>query len=1008
MTVTAFGPFAGTQHVDFDALSQAGIFLLHGATGAGKTSVLDAVCYALYGGVPGSRQSRGRAWLRSDHAAPGTATEVVLELTVAGRRLELTRRPEQPRPKRRGSGTTMEKAVTLLREWDPAADRWQARSRSHQEIGEEIGALLGMSREQFCQVVLLPQGDFARFLRAGAEERAALLGRLFDTGRFAALERRLAELRGSAQSAVRAGDEHLLALAHRMREAVHEQQDTGPEDALPAFPESAPGEVGLPEAVLVWAAQVREYAAQRLAVCAEAVGIAGQRYESAQRTHSERARRAEHRRARARLLERAEELRRAEPEREHARQRLGLARAAEQIAPAHALRERAAADHRAALHREAAARSVLPPELAECSAAQLAERRQRTAERFGELLGARRAEERGAQIGRELDRLDAEVRGSEAALADAESWLARWPALREDTQRRLDTAYGAATAAEQLAARQEQVGARLEAARLRDGLGREVESAQERVLTAREEAVGAQERWLDRRERRLRGIAAELAAQLASGEPCTVCGSTDHPRPAVPAAGQVDSAQEEAALAQSRAAEQRREQCERELAEVRRRQERAAADAADGHAGTLAAEFSELTAELGEARRTAGTAPMVREELSRAEGEHERRLAAGRELGGRIASLTAEREALLSEREGLRREVDRLRDGEETVGATARRLEALAERLGEAAEAAKEAAGTAQRGKEADAALADAAWMAGFDSPRSAFEAALDAAGQRELQRALDSWQAEEQALADAFADPEMRAAAQDPHTDPEAELAEAEQLLAAARSGLRAAETAHALARSRCLALDRLGSEATAGARKSAPGRERADLVVGLAGLAAGTSVDNARRMRLESYVLAARLEQVAAAASDRLRRMSDGRFELVHSDERVGRGARSGLGLHVVDSWSGRERDTGTLSGGETFFASLALALGLADVVAQEAGGTRLDTLFIDEGFGSLDEQTLDEVLDVLDTLRERDRSVGIVSHVPDLRMRIPAQLEVLKRRDGSRLRHRGTADG
>jgi DNA repair protein SbcC/Rad50 len=161
---------------------------------------------------------------------------------------------------------------------------------------------------------------------------------------------------------------------------------------------------------------------------------------------------------------------------------------------------------------------------------------------------------------------------------------------------------------------------------------------------------------------------------------------------------------------------------------------------------------------------------------------------------------------------------------------------------------------------------------------------------------------------------------------------------------------------------------------------------------------------MRLESYVLAARLEQTAAAASVRLQRMSAGRYTLVHSDERAGRGARSGLGLHVIDAWTGQERDTATLSGGETFFVSLALALGLADVVGDETGGVRLDTLFIDEGFGSLDEQTLDEVLEMLDSLRDRDRSVGIVSHVADLRLRIPAQLEVVKRRSGSVVLQRG----
>ncbi|MGO4429859.1 AAA family ATPase, partial [Streptomyces sp. MCAF7] len=149
-------------------------------TGAGKTSVLDAVCYGLYGQVPGARQVSGLS-LRSDHADPHTPTEIVLELTVGGRRLEITRRPEQPRPKKRGTGTTREKAQSQLREYLPGAGEWKALSRSHQEIGEEISQLLGMSKEQFCQVVLLPQGDFARFLRADEMARGKLLGKLFDT-----------------------------------------------------------------------------------------------------------------------------------------------------------------------------------------------------------------------------------------------------------------------------------------------------------------------------------------------------------------------------------------------------------------------------------------------------------------------------------------------------------------------------------------------------------------------------------------------------------------------------------------------------------------------------------------------------------------------------------------------------------------------------------------------------------------------------------------------------------
>ncbi|WP_042387698.1 SbcC/MukB-like Walker B domain-containing protein, partial [Streptacidiphilus melanogenes] len=135
-------------------------------------------------------------------------------------------------------------------------------------------------------------------------------------------------------------------------------------------------------------------------------------------------------------------------------------------------------------------------------------------------------------------------------------------------------------------------------------------------------------------------------------------------------------------------------------------------------------------------------------------------------------------------------------------------------------------------------------------------------------------------------------------------------------------------------------------------------------------------------------------------LRIMSGGRYTLEHTDARVRGNARSGLGLQVLDAWTGQYRDTATLSGGESFFASLALALGLADVVTDEAGGMPLDTLFIDEGFGALDPDTLEEVMSVLDSLRERDRAVGIVSHVSELRDRIPQQLTVHKGRSGSTL--------
>ncbi|MFE0515441.1 SbcC/MukB-like Walker B domain-containing protein, partial [Streptomyces sp. NPDC058964] len=526
------------------------------------------------------------------------------------------------------------------------------------------------------------------------------------------------------------------------------------------------------------------------------------------------------------------------------------------------------------------------------------------------------------------------------------------------------------------------------------------EDAQRRALETEEHALRTRAHWLDLKEQRLNGIAAELAANLTDGEPCAVCGATEHPAPARKVAGHVGREAEERALAASRHADEQRAEAQRRLGVVREALAAATAEAGDAPTARLAAETDELEREYTRARRDASGLHAAHEELRTAERERERRLADRGQAEVRTASRIARRDTLERERAALEEELAQARGTAGSVSARAAQLERQVALLTDAADTTRAAEDAAQRLKEADARLADAAYRAGFETPRAAAAALLDDAAHRELQRRLDAWQSEEAAVRAVLTEADTAAAAQRPPADRDA----AERNAASAAQRLRDAASARDWAARCCAELDRLSARAADGVRRLAPLREEYDRVARLAALTAGTSADNERRMRLESYVLAARLEQVAAAATVRLRRMSSGRYTLVHSDDRSGRG-RSGLGLHVVDAWTGRERDTATLSGGETFFASLALALGLADVVTDEAGGVRLDTLFIDEGFGSLDDQTLDEVLDVLDSLRERDRSVGIVSHVADLRRRIHAQLEVVKGRSGSVLRQRGT---
>ncbi len=987
--ITAFGPFGGAQEVDFDDLSAAGVFLLHGPTGAGKTSVLDAVCFALYGSVPGARQGGS---LRSDHALAATRTEVTLELTVAGRRLELTRQPPWERPKKRGAGTTTEKAQSWLREYDASAGSWKDLSRSHQEIGEEITQLLGMSREQFCQVVLLPQGDFARFLRADAEARGKLLGRLFDTRRFAAVEQRLAELRRAAETQVRAGDAELLAEGHRM------QQAAGNIVELP-LPDLSPGDPGLAESVLEWAAIARSTARERFTVahCAQAAAESAQAaahhvLEDVREVARLQRRFAEARERAARLEERSGAHR-------DARVRMERARKAEAVAPALGLRDATETEHRRAADTETSARALLPETFADAGATGLAAAARKAAEELGGLESARRAEHRIAELTDEREGLDRQERADEDVLHEAETWLAVWDANRADLQTRIESAQEAATRAEQLAVQREPAQARLAAARMRDQLAGDTDEAHARVLAARERATEARSHWLDLKEQRLKGIAAELAAGLVDGEACAVCGATEHPAPARKVDGHVDQQAEETALAAYQRADEQRTEEERRLGVVREALAAATAEAGDLPTGQLAELAEELERRHAEAHGAASGLHAAREALEQAERERERRLAAQQEAARRVASRASLRDALDRERASLEGELTQARGSAGSVAARSAQLERQVALLTEAADAARVAADTAQRLKDADARLADAAFRAGFDTPQAAAAALLDDAAHRDLQHRLDAWQQEEAAVRAVLAEAETVAAAGQPPAD----LQAAELAASTAGRRVREAASAHDAAGRRCTELDRLTHRAGGSVRRLGPLREEYDRVARLATLTAGTSADNERKMRLESYVLAARLEQVAAAATMRLQRMSSGRYTLVHSDDRAGRG-RSGLGLHVVDAWTGRERDTATLSGGETFFASLALALGLADVVTDEAGGVRLDTLFIDEGFGSLDDQTLDEVLDVLDSLRERDRSVGIVSHVADLRRRIHAQLEVVKGRSGSVVRQGG----
>ncbi|GAA1479507.1 SMC family ATPase [Nocardioides aestuarii] len=986
LRIQAFGPFAGEVEVDLDTLSDAGLFLLTGATGAGKTSVLDAICFALYGAVPGDRQIAKR--LRSDHAAPGVAPEVTLELTLAGRRLRIDRSPSWQRPKKRGDGTTTAQASVLVQE--RVDGTWVPRSSRLDEAGHLLSGLLGMTQTQFCQVQMLPQGRFQAFLRAGSDDRQRLLHQLFRTSRFEAVEAWLRDHRRSLGREAARHEAGVAALVNRTSEAA--RRETPSSWTLPHLAEVADEISPWADALSREADELHSSTVTRLDQAVGAEADARAALDDARALAGVQQR---HRAALAELgaldaaagdlaldLARLRAGRRAVPVLGHvesvhrATRRSDAARtlAARDLGRLRELLDQVRPDDLGAViddtTRSLATVHAALPRLAELDDVRLA------------VAGD---QERLRSLADELGALDDELASLPAALADH-------AAAELDAQR----------AADSLAAAEDEVGV----ARERLAAGREVVSllrrrtdAETLLRAAVDDVHARKEHWLDLQERRLSGMAAEIALGLASGHDCPVCGSADHPHPAQALPGSPDA---EAV---------RRARSDVDDAEVVR------------HARQLA--LADLDARTTAAReRTRGaTIPVLERELADREGRASRLRARATRLPGlaarreraderlaevrlRVHHLHGDRASTasaLAQREQrltvLTDELDTLVDGtgHDTLPALAESLERRLVAARTAHRSHEDAVREEQQLDEVSARAAAAATQQGFDDPAAAQEAAEAAGDLDELQALVDRHRQRRAAAEATLADPDVRAAAAAAEPDLPTLVGDHE----AAQAALRAAHDAEATARRRTARLDGLVADLHEHLAAWSPVRARHALADRLASLADGSSPDNRLRMRLSGYVLAARLAQVVAAANERLSAMLDGRYQLEHSDDRGAGETRGGLSLRVRDEWSGESRDPVTLSGGETFVVSLALALGLSDVISHEAGGAELDTLFVDEGFGTLDADSLDHVMDMLDSLRDGGRVVGVVSHVPELRDRIPAQLHVEKRRAGSRTR-------
>ncbi|MDQ1075749.1 MULTISPECIES: SMC family ATPase [Microbacterium] len=1009
LELEGFGPFLDTQVVDFDAFADDGIFLITGRTGAGKSSVLDGVCYALYGGVP--RYDGAERRLRSDHCTPDDPTRVTLEFSAEGERWRVTRSPEFERPKRRGGGTTKEPHRALLEV--RTTEGWEGVAARPVDVGTRLDEILGLSQQQFLQVILLAQNRFARFLLAKNDERLSLLRTLFGTRSFEDYAAQLDEKRKRAQERLAAEGVEVSTLLDEAERLAAEldadlETDVAASDGAAAT-EPVASETASEDATVIGDAAAQPPPAprsvgERLAHVVRAVERAEYRVDTRERERGAAdevldgalAAEREARTLRDRQLDRLrvrEQLATLEAEAE----RVAAARAeAAAAGEAEALRAAIDADKRTAADL-AASEDRLATAVGRVEAAgedptdDLDALRRRDDELTGLLArgeAALAAESALAEADADGARAASRISGLEAERDTLAEGRADVPGLLKTLDERLAELAGATAQREAAASRCAETRSRLDAAREAERLLAHREQADTAALVRGEDMRNATDAWTALLRRRLAGAAAELAHELVDGEPCAVCGSREHPNPATGDDAPVTDEQLAAAEVRKNTAIE---------------QDRLASDAAriarDDYALAAARAGGEsveaLSSRLEEAEQALSAARDDEAEYARVQTERTRAADLDAAIAARLETLTvdlanARQEAALAMQraDSLRDDVEAARGAFPTVVARQADLTARRTAVRALTTVRAEVATAAAAHREAAEALRRLVAESPFDTVDAVMAALRPAPERRRLDETIAAHDAAVASARQRLLDLEMLLV---DAADGPVDITPLSAAVAAARENVQRSAAAHASALALADRLRGLAHRADAGHAAVATLADEHAVVARLADTLAGRA-PNTRRMTLETFVLAAELEEIVVAANLRLEQMSSGRYRLQHTDALAARGAASGLGLEVMDAFTGQCRPPQSLSGGETFLTSLSLALGLAEVVTARAGGIRLDTLFIDEGFGSLDDETLDLAMRTLDELRQGGRTVGVISHVASMKDQLPAQLRVV----------------
>jgi len=1009
LEMSAFGPFAAQEVIDFKRLGERPLFLINGPTGSGKTTLLDAICFALYGKTTGDE--REGAQMRSDLANAEQLTEVSFTFALSGQVFRVRRVPEQARPKSRGEGFTQQSAEAQL--WQLAEDGTELRlivSNKVTEATREIEQLLGLNVDQFRQVMVLPQGKFRQLLMADSKDREHIFSQLFQTQIYKKLEDELktrsAEIRREADNLT------------RQKKVLLEQSGADGEESLVKnhleIKEKTDHSYKKLEECRHQENQTREHLRQSEALLARFAQMDELR--KSIQILAEQSNSIEADKLRLRRASVASQLHPAYDQYLQTQQRLSqaerqLTQAEELLSAKHTQQARLAEETQKIPH--------LEQQITEWSTQkQEIARYLEKSKQLQEVEKARLHAQQDCQVKRQQNAVvNAELDHKKAELKKLEESLTQ---LRLSIDKNSDLPIAVDRAKQQVEQAKRLQEAQIKSAELTQKLATLKQTGI--VLREQEQAAVADANRIER-DWHL-GQAAILSRSLQSGEPCPVCGSDNHPSPAV--SEMEPPSQNDVAQARDKAAELTQElSLKREeysltnkdlenITNVITEVKTLLGDEANLSVDALEQRYLEIKRQCDiwvEQRASLKGLESTKAELSASIAQLEQRLVRHKaefdhadkmltEIEKEYALVVAELPESYRQSDAVQKALTSL---EAQMVAADDQIKSLQKRQSAMQSALDEATATQRIRKESCEALKVevehqlSSWLSAlsdsvFDDQADFLSAILDSEQQHQVQERIQRYESDRLQKQGALTAIESELNSQTPPdmATVEAVWHTAKLQLEQAEQQWRALHNQQIVLEEKLKGLEQIKRESEILQQQYAVAGTLSDVANGQTG----------NKVSLQRFVLSVLLDDVLIEASHRLSLMSKGRYRLLRKEDRAKGNRASGLDLEVEDAYTGRIRAVATLSGGESFMAALALALGLSDVVQAYAGGIRLDTLFIDEGFGSLDPESLDLAIRTLTDLQQSGRMIGIISHVTELKEQIPLRIDILSSERGSRI--------